>query len=269
MTHFSGTIELSDQVRLPYVEQGSHAGAPLVLVHAVGDSWRSFEQVLSLLPESIHAFALTLRGHGDAGRPESGYRSRDFAADLVGFLDVLGLEAAVIAGGSSGGLVTLRFAIDHPDRTLGLVLLGSPLTLGKKPGARELWDSTFSTLTDPIDPDFVRRFVEGTVVRPVPEVFLAAMVQESLKVPAHVWKATVEGLLEDDFSGELGSIQAPTLVVWGDRDTILTREEQELLTAGIPDARLLVYPGSGHAFYWEDPARVASDLAAFVEEVAF
>ncbi len=268
MTHFSGTVELSDQVRLPYVEQGSPAGTPLVLVHAVGDSWRSFERVLFHLPESIHAFALTLRGHGDAGRPESGYRSRDFAADLVGFLDALGLEAAVIAGGSSGGLVALRFAIDHPDRTLGLVLLGSPLTLGNKPGARQLWDSTFSKLTDPIDPDFVRGFVEGTVVRPVPDVFLAAMVQESLKVPAYVWKATVEGLLEDDFSGELGSVQAPALVVWGDRDTILTREEQESLTAGIPDARLLVYPGAGHAFYWEDPARVASDLAAFVEGIA-
>ncbi len=82
------------------------------------------------------------------------------------------------------------------------------------------------------------------------------------------WKATVRGLLEDDFSGELGSIQAPTLVVWGDRDTILTLEERESLTAGIPDARLLVYPGSGHAFYWEEPARVASDLRAFVEELA-
>ena len=267
MTHFSGTVELSDQVRLPYVEQGSPSGVPLVLLHGVGDSWRSFERVLCHLPESIHAFALTLRGHGDANRPESGYRSSDFAADLVGFLDALGLDA-VIAGGSSGGLVALRFATDHPDRTLGLVLLGSPLTLGNKPGPRELWDSTISKLTDPIDPDFVRGFVEGTVVRPVPDVFLAAMVQESLKVPACVWKATVEGLLEDDFSGELGSIQTPTLVVWGDRDTILTREEQESLTAGIPDARMLVYPGSGHAFYWEDPARVASDLAAFVEEIA-
>lgn len=268
MTYVSGTVELSDQVSLPYFEQGGPAGPPLVLLHGVGDSWRSFERVLSHLPESVHAFALTLRGHGDAGRPESGYRSRDFAADLVGFLDALGLGAAVIAGGSSGGLTAMRFAIDHPDRTLGLVLLGSPLTLKDNPGARQMWDSTFSKLTDPIDPDFVRRFVEGTVAGPVPDLFLAAMVQESLKVPAYVWKATAEGLLEDDFSGELGRIQAPALVVWGDGDTILSREEQEALVAGIPRARLLVYPGAGHAFYWEDPARVASDLSAFVEGIA-
>lgn len=253
---------------MPYVEQGNPAGIPLVLVHAVGDSRRSFERVLVHLPESVHAIAPTLRGHGDAGRPESGYRSSDFAADLLEFVDTLGLGAAVIAGGSSGGLVALRFAIDHPDRTSGLVLLGSPLTLANKPDARELWDSTISKLTDPIDPDFVRGFVEGTVVRPVPDAFLAVMVRESLKVPAYVWKATIQGLLEDDFSAELGTVQAPTLVVWGDRDTILTREEQESLTAGIPRARLLVYPGCGHAFYWEDPERVAADLAAFVEEVA-
>jgi non-heme chloroperoxidase len=268
MAHVCGSVELPDRVRLPYVEQGTPTGAPLVLVHAVGDSWRSFEPVLSHLPESVHAFALTLRGHGDASRPESGYRSRDLAADLGGFLDALGLETAVIAGGSSGGLVALRFAIDHPDRTTGLVLLGSPLTLAHNPGVRRLWDSTFSQVTDPIDPGFVRSFVESTVVRPMPDGLLAALVQESLKVPAYVWKATVEGLLEDDFSGELAGVQAPTLVVWGDRDTILSREEQESLAAGIPDARLLVYRGSGHAFYWEDPARVAADLAAFVAQVA-
>lgn len=269
MTQISGTVELRDQVRLPYVERGSPSAVPLVLLHGVGDSWRSFERVLSHLPESMHAIALTMRGHGDASRPESGYGTRDLATDLVGFLDALGLEAAVIVGGSSAGLVALRFAIDHPDRTLGVVLLGSPLSLGDKPVARRLWDSTISKLTDPIDPDFVRGFVEGTVVRPVPDVFLAAMVQESLKVPAHVWKATVEGLLEEDLAAELRSVQVPTLVVWGDRDTILTREEQESLAAGIPSARMLVYPGSGHAFYWEDPAHVASDLAAFVEEIAF
>jgi non-heme chloroperoxidase len=262
-----GTVQLPNRVVLPYAVQGS-SGIPLLLVHAVGDSWRSFERVLDHLPASVHAFAVTLRGHGDASRPESGYRSSDFAGDLVGFLDATGVKAAVIVGGSSGGLVAQRFSIDHPDRTSGLVLLGSPLSLGNKPAARELLDETLSKLADPIDPGFVRAFVAGTIVRPVPEAFLEAMVQESLKVPAHVWKATGEGLLQDDFSGELGSIHVPTLVVWGDCDTILPRHEQESMASRIPNARLVVYPRAGHAFYWEDPARVARDLADFVGEIA-
>jgi pimeloyl-ACP methyl ester carboxylesterase len=90
------------------------------------------------------------------------------------------------------------------------------------------------------------------------------MVQEGLKVPAFVWKATIAGLLQDDFTEELGRITAPTLIIWGDHDAILPRSEQEALAAGISGARLVVYPGAGHVFYWEDPARVAVDVAAFV-----
>ena len=80
--------------RLPYVEQGDPAGVPVVLLHGGTDSWRSFEPVLPYLPGSIHAFALTLRGHGDASRPAAGYRPRDFAADVAAFLDSQGLESA-------------------------------------------------------------------------------------------------------------------------------------------------------------------------------
>jgi len=54
-------------------------------------------------------------------------------------MDALHIEGAVIAGGSSGGLVVQRFAIDFPDRIVGLVLLGAPLTLGNKPMAQALW----------------------------------------------------------------------------------------------------------------------------------
>ena len=211
------------------------------------------------------AFAVTQRGHGDASRPETGYRSNDFAADLAAFMDALQLQAAVIAGGSSGGFIARRFAIDHPDRTLGLVLLGSPLTLQDKPEVQEMWESTISRLTDPIDRGFVRGIAESTLAQPVPPAFLEAMVQENLKVPARVWRATMEGLLEDDSFRELEKIKVPTLIIWGDRDSLLTRSDQEALAAAIPDSRLVVYAGAGHACYWEEPARVASDLVAFVK----
>ena len=261
------SVELPNGVAIPYAEQGDTSGYPVVLLHAIADSWRSFERVLSDLPESIHAFALTQRGHGDASRPARGYHSRDFAADLAAFMDALHLEAAVVVGGSSGGFVARRFAIDHPERTLGLVLLGSPAILRDKPGVLEMWDSTISELKDPISPDLVREFAEGTLTRPVPQAFLETIVQENLKAPARVWRATFEGLLEDDSLEELDKIKAPTLIVWGDQDAILPRSDQETLAAAITGSRLLVYPGAGHAFYWEDPGRVASDLAAFIAEL--
>jgi len=268
MNRLSGAVEVRTGVRMPYFEQGDPSGVPLVLVHAVGDSQRIFEGVLAHLPASVHAFAPTMRGHGDASRPPSGYRSSDFAADLAAFMDAVRVQAAVVAGGSSGGLIAQRFALDFPDRVSGLVLLGSPLTLGDKPSAQGLWDSTVSKLTDPVDPAFVRRFAESTLSRPAPEARLDGLVREGLKVPAFVWRETVRGILEDDFSADLGTIAAPTLVIWGDADALLPREDQEALVRLIRGARLMVYPGAGHVFYWEDPARVAADLASFAEELA-
>ena len=73
------SIELSSEVRLPYVEQGDISGTPVIFLHAIADSWHSFERVLPHLPDSIHAFVVTQRGHGDASRPADGYRPDDFA----------------------------------------------------------------------------------------------------------------------------------------------------------------------------------------------
>jgi len=261
------SVELPNRVRLPYVEQGDPSGATVLFLHAIADSWRSFEPVLSFLPESIHAFALTQRGHGDASRPARAYHPRDFSEDLEAFMDARRLEAAVLVGGSSGGFVARRFAIDHPERTLGLVLLGSPANLRDKPAMQEIWDSTISKLADPIDPDLVREFAEGMLTRPVRQAFFETIVQENLKAPAQVWRDTFRGLLEDDSMGELDRIKAPTLIVWGDQDAILPRSDQEALAAAITGSRLLVYKGAGHAFYWEEPGRVASDLTSFIAEL--
>lgn len=59
----------------------------------------------------------------------------------------------------------------------------------------------------------------------------------------------------------------PTLIVWGDKDAIVPRSDQETIAAAIPDSRLVLYPGAGHALYCEEPARFASDVTAFIEDL--
>jgi len=263
------TVELPNQVKLQYVEQGNSSGFPLVLLHGYTDSWYSFERVLAHLPKSIRAFALTQRGHGDASRPVTGYGPRDFATDLVAFMNTLHIETAVIVGGSSGGIIARRFAIDHPKRTLGLILIGSPLTLQDKPGVMELWDSTISKLTDPIDPAFVHEFVKSQLAQQVPQAFLKTVIRENLKVPARVWKATLKGLLEDDSLEGLNRIKAPTFIIWGDKDVIVPRSDQETLVTRIAGSRLVIYPGAGHSLYWEEPAHLASDIIGFVKSLTY
>jgi non-heme chloroperoxidase len=258
------SVVLPNGVRLPYVEQGNPEGVPVLFLHGATDSSLSFERVLPELPQSIHAFALSMRGHGDADRPESGYRPQDFAADLATFMDALGLGPAVVVGHCMGSSVAQRFAIDHPTRVLGLVLIGSRATWRSQPDVMQLCDYVLSTLTDPVDPGFVREFQESTLAQPVPPSYLDAVVQESLKLPARVWKAVFgEGVLEADHSAQLGRIQAPTLLLCGDRDN-LARDAQESLAAAIPGSRLVAYPRAGHALHWEEPERFATDLLAFV-----
>ena len=261
------TVELSNQIKLQYVERGNPQGFPLILLHGYADSWRSFKRVLSFLPNSIHAIALTQRGHGDSSRPVTGYSPHDFSMDLAAFMDELEIKAAVIAGGSSGGIIARCFAVEHPNRTLGLILVGSPLTLKDKPSVLALWDSTISRLEDPIDPNFVHEFVKITLVQRVPRVFLKTMIEENLKVPARVWKASLKGLLEDDCLEKLNKIKCPTLMVWGDKDGIIPRSDQETLLKRIPNSRLVVYPNAGHVLYWEEPASFVSDIVTFIENL--
>jgi len=70
---------LATGVSIPYVEAGDPAGVPVVFLHGYTDSWRSYEPVLPHIPAGIRAIALTLRGHGDAEKPATGYRQEDRA----------------------------------------------------------------------------------------------------------------------------------------------------------------------------------------------
>jgi pimeloyl-ACP methyl ester carboxylesterase len=259
-------VTLSNPVKLHYIEQGDPDGVPALLLHGYTDSCRSYEPVLSHLPTSIHAFALSQRGHGDTDRPFSGYQPADFAADLVAFMDSARLARAVIVGHSMGSLIAQRFALDYPDRTLGLVLVGSFIAPGQNPEALALWDAV-SNFEDPIDPGFVLAFQQSTLARAVPEEFLETVVKESLKVPARVWRGALAAIMETDFSSELGKIKSPTLIVWGDQDGFCPRSDQEALAAAIEGSRLTVYPGAGHAPHWEEPDRFAADLVAFTERI--
>jgi len=74
-----------------------------------------------------------------------------------------------------------------------------------------------------------------------------------------------ESFVGSDFSASLGAISVPTLIVWGARDAICPRSEQEALARAIPYARLVVYEDAGHAPHWEEPARFAGDLVDFAD----
>jgi non-heme chloroperoxidase len=262
---YFATVSLSTGVTLHYAERGDREGEAIIFLHAYVDSWFSYSRVLPLLSPSYHALAPDQRGHGDSDKPQCCYTADDYAADVDAFLVAVGIEKATLVGDSSGGLIAQRVALDYPHRVSRLVLIGSPTTLVNNEAVRELGEEMLAALEDPIPREFVREFVLGTIHDPVPEEFLSTAVSQSLKVPAHVWRGYWKGvvLMVDDTS-RLGEIGVPTLILWGEQDALLPREEQEWRAAAIPDATLKVYPETGHLAHWVRPEWVVRDLEAFM-----
>jgi non-heme chloroperoxidase len=259
---------LPGRVRLEWAEQGRRGGTPVVALHGVTDSWRSFAPVLPHLPADLHLMALTQRGHGRSDKPAEGYRPADFAADAVAFLDTQGLERAVLVGHSMGSIHALRCAIDHPSRVAGLVLAGAKPWFGADPSLRAFHREQIVPLPDPVPEAFARDFQQSTLARPIDAALLDGFVAESLRVPASVWRAAFAGFLGDDFSARLREIAVPTLVVWGRHDTFCSAADQQALIERIRGARLVEYADAGHAMHWEEPERFARDLIHFIHPIA-
>jgi rifampin ADP-ribosylating transferase len=87
-------------------------------------------------------------------------------------------------------------------------------------------------------------------------------------VPAHVWRAGFAGLTTAVPPSESGTITAPTLIIWGERDKLWPLQDGYLLAEAIPGSRLIVYEDTGHIVLWEQPERVATDLADFIAELS-
>lgn len=168
-------------------------------------------------------------------------------------------------GSSSGGYVAQQVAITSPHRVAGLVLVGSPRSLQGRPSFADEVDQ----LTEPVDPAWVRKSLAWFPrFHPVPPWYIDGRVQDGVRIPAYVWRETLAGLVSARPPTDTATITAPTLIMWGARDELLTREDQQALAAATPASRLIVYQDTGHLVLWEQPERVASDLTAFVGGLA-
>jgi pimeloyl-ACP methyl ester carboxylesterase len=255
-------VKLKTGVRLRYAEQGASDGQTIILLHGYGDSWFSYSRVLHLLDAKYHVFTLEQRGHGDSDRPQSGYKFDDFAADVVAFMDAKNIKSATVVGHSMGSFIAQGVALAAPERVEKLVLIGTASTV-KVDAVHEL-RKAMNELKDPVPLEFVRDFVVSTSSPSLPKEFLDGAIAAAHKLPARVWRETMKGMMAADYKTKLDQIKAPTLIVWGDKETIFLRPEQDLLKAKIANSVLKVYPETGHSPHWEQPEKFVKDLENFI-----
>lgn len=259
-------IDLPTGIVMAYAEAGASDGEPVIFLHGYTDTSRSFwptvGHIASLRPD-LRLIAPDLRGHGDTSlpdpegcraHPEQCFRMSDFAADVVAFMDLKGIERAHVVGHSMGSLVAQELALEHAERVGRLVLLataartrdhpviGEFLFAGLVEGAwREALlakghafpDDVYELTPVEADPDVKRWLAENWVVEVSadPE-FLASVLDETARIPLGTWLGVVRVMNDLDNTRRLRALSVPTLVIWPTQDvTFVAADQLELRTA--------------------------------------
>lgn len=206
------------------------------------------------------------RGNGRSGRPESGYGTHDFAADAVAVLDAAGVDRAALLAFSAGGRWGAVLAVEHAPRVDRVVLIAPSVTISKplrtlptpfteRPAQRDGWNKYNAVHWREDLADFRRWFAQTIFTEPhstkgqddivawsddiTPDMLVATVLESSMPWMRDLWPR----------------IAQPLLVVHGDEDAVSSLQNTRELLAHLPQARLAVFEGSGHAPHVRDPVR--------------
>ncbi len=243
--------------RIWYERSGN--GVPMLLITGFTISSAVFDPVLELYEGRFDCIRYDNRGSGRSGSPLRPTSMPELAHDAVRLLDALDVESAHVYGVSMGGMVAQELAIRHPERVRGLVLgattPGGPRAV--RPALSELaalGATATSAMSEPgrpwlgamlFSPEFRRRRPERT--RELLGHFAAHRARPQ-GIVGHWWASVYH-----DTVSRLGRIQAPTLVMHGERDAMAPVANARMLAERIPDAELALVPGAGHAYALERP----------------
>ncbi|MGJ8516268.1 alpha/beta fold hydrolase [Carnimonas bestiolae] len=254
-------VTLADGQQLAYVEAGNPTGKPLVMIHGYTDNSRSWSLVAPHLRHR-HLYMLDLPGHGASSKPVTGFDTASLAHEVVGFMNSKHLGSADIAGHSLGSMTAATLAGLYSDRVEKLVLLSSGTRL---PDAALdwLWDS-LAGQHFPLDADSPFMDEWYTNPSPVDPSFLRHERSESARLPATTWLGVLRALSVTDWSYVARRIKAPTLILWGDQDSIFDAGSQAHLKQVLPKAQYSTYHGNGHNMLWEQPQKVGQQIDDFL-----
>jgi len=229
------------------------AGPPLVLLHGASSLGREdFAAQIPLFSKAFRLYIPDARGHGRTRWDvENGFRYDWLVDDLAAFVDGLGLATFHVVGFSMGAMTALMYGVRHPERLRTMTIVG--ITTEREPRASVLRRLTDPERVDREDPAWAallgRRHDEG-------------------QGPG-AWRRLLPAIAEDVARqpllspSELHRIDAPSLVVCGDRDPFVPAEHASGIRRQLPDGRLFVVPDCGHEVMSKRPSLFNEALGAF------
>ncbi len=257
---------------------GGHEAPPVVLLHGAGANLQDMNLALGERLAARHRVILIDRpGFGFSSRRRGGCSPAYQASVLRGVIDKLGVDRAIIVGHSWGGTLALTFALDFPDRVVGLVLIAAPTHPG-------LWGMTKinAVLATPIGWLFAHTLAlpfGAILIRPgsrtafLPQSLPHRYVKRTaamlvLRPPTLMANWADIGCLDNFLTQQASrydSLAAPTIALCGDRDPLVPAEHHSMKLAGAaPVVKVEMVPGFGHMLHHAAADRVA----AAVEELS-
>jgi pimeloyl-ACP methyl ester carboxylesterase len=242
-------------------------GEPLLLLHGLGSRSEDWRLQRPVFAASYRVVVADMRGHGRTTRPPGPYSVPMMAADVLGLLDGLGVDAAHVVGLSMGGMIAFQMAVDRPERVRSLVIVNSgPALVARTFNERlRVWQRL--ALARLFPPARTAQFL-GPRLFPKPEqaewrrMFTAQWAQND----PQAYRAAMRALVGWSVLDRVGAIHCPTLVISGDRD-YTPPAYKERYTALIPGARLAVIEDSGHATPIDQAERFNACVLEFLTDV--
>jgi pimeloyl-ACP methyl ester carboxylesterase len=233
----------------------------LMLVHGWAGSGVYFQQTIDALDlEHVRATSLDLSGHGDSPGGDGDWSLDRIDDAILSVADGIGADRSILVGFSMSGKFVQHFALRHPERVAGLILVA-----GTQASAIALpADVTADWYGRAADEEAMKELVRGFLTGPVDKAALDRFGREAARVPLAALQGTMQVTLETDFSAELTSLGVPTLVIAGRRDELFTVELlRDTIASQIRGARMAVVD-CGHEIPLERPRELAGLIEAFL-----
>lgn len=261
----------SGELRIAYELRGVDVPRrpTLLLIQGLGFDGAGWGPAIRRLQRRFRLVLVDNRGSGSSAAAAGSFSVSDMADDVLAVLDDAGISAAHVLGASLGGMIAQELAERHPDRVDRLVLActtpGWPFAYPMPLASVRLIARSRRLAPDEALRRQVQNALSASTVADRPELVEQIITRQrsiSARNPG-TWEA--QAAAGTRYAGGLRRrIRARTLVLHGAADRVVDPRNARLLASRIENAELVIFPGLGHLFFWEDPDAVATTVRTFL-----